>query len=168
MEQFFVAPDYLGSSSDVSIVTEGGKRFVEIAGELNEVVVATATEVAKLPGELAEGVYVVGTGSTGVAETFLVLGTLHFAAMMTGTLLQRVPRDDWQPEGWVDDKADASEAKKDESDDGSTSQTQVTAAVPVQNAMKTPQFWRTSLPLLRLYVCLFFGWLFSCLLKNVR
>ena len=30
MEQFFVAPDYLGSSSDVSIVTEGGKRFVEI------------------------------------------------------------------------------------------------------------------------------------------
>ena len=141
MEQFFVAPDYLGSSSDVSIVTEGGKRFVEIAGELNEVVVATATEVAKLPGELAEGVYVVGTGSTGVAETFLVLGTLHFAAMMTGTLLQRVPRDDWQPEGWVDDKASASGAKKDESDDGNTSQTQVTAAVPVQNAMKTPQFW---------------------------
>ena len=141
MEQFFVAPDYLGSSSDVSIVTEGGKRFVEIAGEMNEVVVATAAEVAKLPGELAEGVYVVGTGSTGVAETFLVLGTLHFAAMMTGTLLQRVPRDDWQPEGWVDDKADASGAKKDESDDGSTSQTQVTAAVPVQNAMKTPQFW---------------------------
>ena len=31
--------------------------------------------------------------------------------------------------------------KKDESDDGNTSQTQVTAAVPVQNAMKTPQFW---------------------------
>ena len=44
MEQFLL-PDYLGSSSDVSIVTEGGKRFVEIAGELNEVVVATATEV---------------------------------------------------------------------------------------------------------------------------
>ena len=37
--------------------------------ELREVVYATATDLVKLPyGDLAEGFYVVGTGSTGVAS----------------------------------------------------------------------------------------------------
>ena len=70
IEKFFVAPEYLGTLDTVNVVTEEGKRFVDFAGEMKEVVVATAAEVSKLPGELAEGVYVVGTGSTGVAEHF--------------------------------------------------------------------------------------------------
>ena len=112
---------------------------MDFAGEMKEVVVATAAEVSKLPGELAEGVYVVGTGSTGVAETFLALGTLHFAAMMTGTLLQKVPREGWKPEGWVGDDTAASMVKEPEGE-GSTA-TATTLAVPVENAMKTKQFW---------------------------
>lgn len=36
-------------------------------GALREVVVATQADVAKLAADLAEGVYVVGTGSTGAA-----------------------------------------------------------------------------------------------------
>ena len=139
IEKFFVAPEYLGTLDTVNVVTEEGKRFVDFAGEMKEVVVATAAEVSKLPGELVEGVYVVGTGSTGVAETFLALGTLHFAAMMTGTLLQKVPREGWKPEGWVGDDTAASMVKEPE-EEGSTA-TATTLAVPVENAMKTKQFW---------------------------
>ncbi|MBV6441857.1 MAG: MFS transporter [Haliscomenobacteraceae bacterium CHB4] len=38
--------------------------------------------------------------STGVAETFLVMGGLYFAYMMFGVLTVRVPPADWKPEGW--------------------------------------------------------------------
>ncbi len=36
------APTFLGSSEDVSLVTEGGRRFAAVGEELKEVVVATA------------------------------------------------------------------------------------------------------------------------------
>ena len=42
--------------------------------ELREVVYATATDLVKLPyGDLAEGFYVVGTGSTGIAGSLAVI-----------------------------------------------------------------------------------------------
>ena len=53
-----------------------------------QVIVATAHDVANLPG-LQEGVYVVGTGNTGAASTFLTLGVGYFLAMMTGALTIR-------------------------------------------------------------------------------
>ena len=132
MKRFFVAPDYL-ETLNVNVVTENGIRFVELAGEMKEVVAQQPQLKLQLPGELSEGVYVVGTGSTGVVETLLVLGSLHLAAMMTGTLLQRVPCDGWKPEGWDGDDTAASVKMK--NDDNTE------LAVPVQNAMKTPQFW---------------------------
>merc|ERR1711991_761621 len=42
------APEYLGTEGAVSLITENGRRFAEIAGEKVEVVVATATEAAQL------------------------------------------------------------------------------------------------------------------------
>ena len=39
LEYFYVAPKYLGAVDAVKLVTEGGKRFAEIAGQLTEVVV---------------------------------------------------------------------------------------------------------------------------------
>lgn len=53
-----------------------------------QVIVATAHDVANLPG-VQEGVYVVGTGNTGAASTFLTLGVGYFLAMMTGALTIR-------------------------------------------------------------------------------
>lgn len=38
--------------------------------------------------------------STGLAETFLVMGGLYFAFMMFGVLTVRIPPHDWKPEGW--------------------------------------------------------------------
>lgn len=57
----------------VQLITQEGKRFVEIGNELKEVVVATASDLVHMPG-LAEGVYLVGTGSS-VLELYEVLHT---------------------------------------------------------------------------------------------
>ena len=46
-EHFATPPTYLGAASDVEIINEGGHRFAEVAGELKEVVVATAADLAK-------------------------------------------------------------------------------------------------------------------------
>ena len=47
------------------------------------------------------GVYVVGTGSTGVALTFVVLGIIYFVVMMLAAFAYRVPAEGWKPEGWI-------------------------------------------------------------------
>ena len=52
--------------TETALVTQEGRQFVEVAGNLQEVVVATARDVAELPG-LQEGVYLVGTGDPGTA-----------------------------------------------------------------------------------------------------
>ena len=48
---------------------ESGRQYVRAAsGELQEVVFATSSDLAKLPyPDLAEGWYLVGSGNTGVA-----------------------------------------------------------------------------------------------------
>lgn len=59
-----------------------GKLFAETASGLVEVVSVNAAELARLPYDLAEGVYVVGTGSTGAAAA---LGVCGKPAMSTRT-----------------------------------------------------------------------------------
>jgi len=39
--------------------------------------------------------------SVGVVETFLVMGTIYFVAMMAGAFGYRVPPADWKPAGWM-------------------------------------------------------------------
>ena len=81
LAKFYKAPEYLGSLESVQLVTEGGRRFVDIAGNLTEVVIVTANDIAKMivPGDT--GVYIVGTGSSGAAQTFLFLGIVYFLIM---------------------------------------------------------------------------------------
>ena len=67
-----------------------------------EVVVATASDVDGLPGNLAEGVYVAGTGSTGAMPAMATLAGCYSAAMLAGAWGNRVPRDGWAPEGCED------------------------------------------------------------------
>ena len=78
LNYFSEAPTYLGAQDAVTLITEGGKRFAETAQGKVEVVVASAQEAAKLavPGDA--GVYVVGTGNTGAAGTFMTLGYFIF------------------------------------------------------------------------------------------
>ncbi|GIS50864.1 MAG: hypothetical protein Ct9H90mP25_2980 [Gammaproteobacteria bacterium] len=53
MKEFFIrmfyrAPDYLGTVSEVNLVTEAGRRFADIGGTLQEVVVIGASEVREM------------------------------------------------------------------------------------------------------------------------
>ena len=102
LRMFYRAPDYLGTVADVNLVTEGGRRFAEFSGSLAEVVVLSASEAANLTVPGPEGVYAVGTGATGVAETFLILGVIYLAVMLVAAFSYRIPSEGWKPEGWVE------------------------------------------------------------------
>ena len=101
IKTFYRAPDYLGSVADLNLITQAGKRFAEISGELKEVVVIGANDIAGMIVAGPEGVYLVGTGSTGVAQTFVTLGIIYFVVMMIAAFAYRVPAEGWQPEGWT-------------------------------------------------------------------
>ncbi|TBR42442.1 MFS transporter [Marinomonas agarivorans] len=127
---FSTPPTYLGAESAVNLVTEGGRRFAELANGKVEVVVASATEAAKLPIPSDAGVYVVGTGNTGAASVFLTLGIIYFIIMLVAAFSYRVPAKDWQPEGWVP-------PKQEEDEKSMISRNHV----HIDQAIKTPQFW---------------------------
>lgn len=131
LAKFYRAPDYLGPVADMELVTEAGRRFTEIGGEMKEVVVVGAGEVANMivPGDA--GVYLVGTGSVGAAGTFLVMGLIYFAVMIVAALSYRLPAKDWKPEGWTPPSAEVA-AKKMMTQEN----------VHIDQALKTPQFWQ--------------------------
>ncbi len=120
------APDFLGAQDAVATVVENGRVFAETAAGKVEVVVASAAQVASFGGEA--GVYVVGTGNTGAAQTFLTLGVVYFIVMMIASFQYRVPAEGWKPEGWQP-KPVAS---------GLVTQNHV----HIDQALKTPQFWQ--------------------------
>jgi MFS family permease len=63
--------------------------------------------------------------SVGVWETFVVLGTIYFIAMMAGALSYRLPAPGWLPHGWTPPEG----------------ATITTRAVTADAAWRTPQFW---------------------------
>ncbi|HEX6998003.1 MAG TPA: OFA family MFS transporter [Gammaproteobacteria bacterium] len=128
---FYRAPEYLGATSDLSLVTEGGRRFVETATGLREVVVVGANDVARMIVPGPEGVYVVGTGSVGVAETFFVLGAIYFLVMTLAAFSYRLPPPGWRPAGWVPP------------DEVHGARRMITRRnVHIDEALKTPQFYQ--------------------------
>ena len=127
---FYRAPEYLGTVDQVSLVTEAGRRFVEISGVLQEVVIIGAAEVRNLTMPGPEGVYLVNTGAAGVAETFLILGVIYLIVMLFAAFSYRIPAENWKPQGWVapsDEKRGALVSAKN---------------VDIDQALKTPQFYQ--------------------------
>lgn len=125
-------PDYLGpevGEGAVKTITENSRVFVEQAGEKIEVVIATAKQAAALPGGGDAGVYVVGSGDTGAAATFLTLGLIYFVVMIIAAFSYRVPPKDWKPDGWTP-KPDAGKSMITKEN------------VHIDEALKTPQFWQ--------------------------
>jgi MFS family permease len=128
---FHELPTYLGTVDQVTLVTEAGRRYVEQAGQTLEVVVIGANDVAAMLVPGPEGVYVVGTGSVGVMQTFVVLGLLYFIIMLLAAFSYRIPAPGWKPAGWTPPTA-ADETKK-----------MVTLHnVDIDEALKTPQFYQ--------------------------
>lgn len=108
IKAFYEAPQYLGPPGGVALITDQGRRFADIGGRLVEVVVAGAADVPAMIVPGMDGVYVVGTGGTGAAQTFFVLGVVYFLVMLVAALLLRVPAEGWRPEGWSPDQEPAS------------------------------------------------------------
>ncbi len=98
---YYQAPEYLGPVDQLELVTRAGKRFAEVAGSLQEVLVIGANEVRSMIVPGPEGVYVVGTGSVGAAQTFLTIGLIYFVVMTIAALSYRIPARGWKPEGWT-------------------------------------------------------------------
>lgn len=128
---FYRAPEYLGTTETTELITEGGRRFANVAGELREVVVVGANDIASMIVPGPQGVYVIGTGSVGVAETFFAIGTIYFLVMLIAAFSYRIPAKGWKPAGWTPPDA-AHRAKR-----------MITAHdVHIDDAHKTPQFWQ--------------------------
>ena len=128
MKSFYRAPEYLGSLDSVNLITEAGRRVVEVAGELREVIVIGANDVASMLVSGPEGVYLAGTGNIGVAQTFFTLGAVYFVIMLIAAFSYRIPKEGWMPEGYV--APDESKSMVTEHD------------VHIDQALKTPQFWQ--------------------------
>ncbi|MDB5337246.1 MAG: transporter permease [Planctomycetaceae bacterium] len=101
VRRFYQAPQYLGTTADVPLTTNGGRRYAEVSGKSTEVVVVSDKDVSQMIVRGKPGVYVVGTGSTGVAAAFFTLGGLYFVVMVLAALSFRVPAPGWQPAGWT-------------------------------------------------------------------
>ena len=127
---FYRAPDFLGAVADVDLVTQAGRRFAEIAGGLQEVVVIGAAEVRNMTIPGPEGVYLVDSGATGVAEAFLVIGIIYLLVMMVAAFSFRLPAPDWKPTGWSEPDDDARPALISGKH------------VDIDQALKTPQFYQ--------------------------
>jgi hypothetical protein len=75
---------------------------------------------------LDAGVYIVGTGNTGVAATFCTVGLLYGSIMAIAASQHRVAPDGYIPEGYTPPKEEAEAAKH---------------FVHIDDSLKTPQFW---------------------------
>ena len=131
IEKFYVKPDYVGAENAVDAITNAaGERVVEIAGSLQQVVLVGANEVQKMivPGE--PGFYLVGTGSSGLAETFFTLGVIYFVIMSIAAFSYRIPAEGWKPEGWEPPTEEEQKKKM-----------ITTQHVHINQALKTPQFY---------------------------
>ena len=130
IQHYYKAPELLSNISESELITKAGKRFAETAEGLKEVVVVGANDVANMivPGDV--GVYLVGSGSVGVSETFFTLGLIYFVVMTIAALSYRVPAEGWVPKGWKP-PSDAEIEKK----------MITTKHVHIDEALRTPQFY---------------------------
>jgi hypothetical protein len=127
VKKFAKMPDYLGPVSDFTTKVIDGRLFTDINGAAVEVVIANSADIAKLPYDLAEGLYVVGSGSTGAAEALGVIGAGYFTIMLASALAFKKPHPSFVPAGMP-----------------ITSQSSVLTAGPdvsVDKAMSAPQFY---------------------------
>jgi len=128
---YYCAADYLGPVEQVKLVTQGGRRLAELGGSLREVVVVGANDIAAMVEPGREGVYLVGTGSIGVAETFFTLAAIYFVIMLCAAFAYRVPAAGWRPADWEPPPENDSHGKMITRHD-----------VDIDEALKTPQFYQ--------------------------
>lgn len=123
-------PEYLGATDTLNLITEGGRRMVEIAGERQEVVIVGANDIQNMIVAGQEGAYLVGTGTVGAAQTFFTLGVVYFLVMMIAAFSYRIPPEGWLPAGWTPPE------------EGETKKMITQHHVDINEALRTPQFYQ--------------------------
>lgn len=160
LQHFYVPPQWLGHTSDVNLITENGRRLANSDGKLVEVVVANANDIIRVGVEgLQEGVYVVSTGSTGTAMTFLTLGSVYFVSILGGAFAYRVPPSGYNPTvlqvgdntdrsvAWKENTTESEHSEKLNVAEGEQKFSLVSAGITDKNvhidtALRTPQFYQ--------------------------
>ena len=130
LEYYYRAPEYLGTQDALNLLTESGRRVIEIAGVTREVVVIGANDLTSMIVPGPEGVYLAGTGTVGAAQTFFALGGIYFFVMMLAAFAYRVPAAGWAPADWTPPAEGESDAMVTQHD------------VDIDEAMKTRQFYQ--------------------------
>ena len=93
-----------------------------------EVVTANASDLAKIPYDLAEGVYVVGTGNSGAAAALGCMGATYLCMMLASAATIRKPHPSYVPDGYTPPEP---------AEDGSGGEQ---LNLNPRNAIRTPQF----------------------------
>lgn len=128
---YYRPADYLGTVDAVKLITdETGRRLVDVAGSMKEVVIVGANDIGNMIVSGPEGVYLAGTGTVGVAQAFFSLGVIYFVIMMCAAFAYRVPSEGWKPEAW--------EPPAETEQHGMITQHHV----HIDEALKTPQFYQ--------------------------
>jgi len=128
---YYRPADYLGTVDAVKLITdETGRRLVDVAGSMKEVVIVGVNDIGNMIVSGPEGVYLAGTGTVGVAQAFFSLGAIYFVIMMCAAFAYRVPAEGWKPEAW--------EPPAETEQHGMITQHHV----HIDEALKTPQFYQ--------------------------
>lgn len=134
-KKFAKMPEYLGKAADYTTNIVDGKLFADVGGNMVEVVQAGAAEIARIPYDLPEGLYVVGSGHTGLSEALACMGAVYFSVMMASALSIKRPHDSYVERMQKELDAVASTGSEN---------TGPVARVPdisVDDAMKNPNFY---------------------------
>jgi MFS family permease len=133
IKKFSTLPTFVGPLDSVGqSMTADGVRHIAMDGQLVEVVASSAKTLSSFPG-LQEGLYAVGTGSTGLGPTLACLGAGYFIVMAGAALSWRVPAPGWRPPPRV------ASARGQAFSAGPAPL--VANSVTVDNAMRSPQFY---------------------------
>lgn len=97
MKKFAKMPEYLGPAEQFVTKIQDGRIFADVNGSMVEVVQAGAAELAKIPYSLSEGLYVVGSGSSGTVETLAITGAAYFGIMLASALAFKKPHPSYVP-----------------------------------------------------------------------
>jgi MFS family permease len=97
MKYFAIMPQYMGKAGEVPTYTIDGKLYCNgmDGSDVIECVKAGATELAKLPYDLPEGIYAVGTGSTGVAPALAIMGLTYFTVIAASAFTIKNPHPEY-------------------------------------------------------------------------
>mmetsp|Transcript_8870 Transcript_8870/g.775 ORF Transcript_8870/g.775 Transcript_8870/m.775 type:complete len:116 (-) Transcript_8870:940-1287(-) len=97
-------PEFIGKLGSVDTYMESGRMFAKIGNDAREVIVATTTDLTKIPGgvgaTMEEGLYAVGTGNTGAAAAIGVFGLAYTAILLGSSVAMKKPPKGYVPMGF--------------------------------------------------------------------